>query len=202
VKFIFIIVCYTKDYLSNDQQGQLARRYLRFYFICKIPDVVQKHFLLANCLFGTSYTQGRINSIIVPLPWAKQFCSNPAHDEVYLKQHYVIKFVSELRQVDVFFSGKPVFSTNKTDRHDITEIFLKVVLKTITLTLLLKCLYSICVRGIDLPISTIFFYQILELFWQCDIFCFSFFLITIYILSIPKNNNHIYLLYHELHFNC
>ena len=66
VKYIYIIVCHTKDYLSNDQQGQLARRYLRFYFICKIPDVVQKHFLLANCLFGTSYTQGRINSIIVP----------------------------------------------------------------------------------------------------------------------------------------
>ena len=122
-----------------------------------------------------------LTASLSPLPWAKQFCSNPAHDEVYLKQHYVIKFVSELRQVDVF---------------------LKVVLKTITRTLLLKYLYSICVRGIDLPISTMFFYQILELFWQCDIFCFSFFLITIYILSIPKNNNHIYLLYHELHFNC
>ena len=25
--------------------------------------------------------------------------SNPAHDEVYLIQHYVIKFVSDLRQV-------------------------------------------------------------------------------------------------------
>jgi hypothetical protein len=31
-----------------------------------------------------------------------------------------------------FFS---VFSTNKTDRHDITEILLKVVLNTITITL-------------------------------------------------------------------
>ena len=143
-----------------------------------------------------------LTASLSPLPWAKQFCSNPAHDEVYLKQHYVIKFVSELRQDDVFFPGKPVFSTNKTDRHDITEIFLKVVLKTITRTLLLQYLYSICVRGIDLPISTFFFYQILELFWHRGIFCFSFFLITIYILSIPKNNNHIYLLYHELHFNC
>jgi hypothetical protein len=37
----------------------------------------------------------------------------------------VIKFVSGLRQVGVFFPGIPVFSTNKTDRHQITEILLK-----------------------------------------------------------------------------
>ena len=29
--------------------------------------------------------------------------SNPAHDEVYTMQHYVIKFVSDLRQVSDFF---------------------------------------------------------------------------------------------------
>ena len=34
-----------------------------------------------------------------------------------------------------FSLGTPVFSTNKTDHHDITEILLKVVLNTITLTL-------------------------------------------------------------------
>jgi hypothetical protein len=44
-------------------------------------------------------------------------------------QHYVIKFVSDLRQVDGFLQ---VFFTNKTDRHDITEILLKVALNTIT----------------------------------------------------------------------
>jgi hypothetical protein len=38
-------------------------------------------------------------------------------------QHYVIKFVSDLRQVGRGFSpGTPVSSSNKTDRHDITEI--------------------------------------------------------------------------------
>ena len=47
-------------------------------------------------------------------------------------QHYVIKFVSDLRQV-VIFSGYSDSSTNKTDRHDITEIMLKVALNTITL---------------------------------------------------------------------
>jgi hypothetical protein len=49
--------------------------------------------------------------------------------------HYVIQFVSELRQVGGFYSGTPVSSTNKfkTDCHDITEILLKVALNTITL---------------------------------------------------------------------
>jgi hypothetical protein len=46
-------------------------------------------------------------------------------------QHYVIKFVSDLRQVSEFSPGTSVSSTNKTDRHNIAEILLKVVLKTI-----------------------------------------------------------------------
>jgi hypothetical protein len=61
----------------------------------------------------------------------KVVSSNPVHDEVYSMQHNVIKFVSYLRQVGKFSSGTPVFSTNKTDRHDITEILLKVALNTI-----------------------------------------------------------------------
>jgi hypothetical protein len=54
--------------------------------------------------------------------------SNPVHGEVYSIQHDVIKFVSDLRQVDGFLS---VSSTNKTGRGDIIEILLKVVLNTI-----------------------------------------------------------------------
>jgi hypothetical protein len=53
--------------------------------------------------------------------------SNPAH--------YVIKFVTDLRQVCGFLLVTPVSSTNKTDHHNITEILLKVVLNTITLIL-------------------------------------------------------------------
>ena len=48
-------------------------------------------------------------------------------------QHYVIKFISDLRQVGGFSPGTMV-SSNKTDRHDITEIFLKVALSTIKQT--------------------------------------------------------------------
>jgi hypothetical protein len=44
----------------------------------------------------------------------------------------VIKFVSDLRQVGGFSAGPPVSSTNKTDRHDIAEILLKVALNTIS----------------------------------------------------------------------
>ena len=52
-----------------------------------------------------------------------------------LIQHYVIKFVSDLSQVGGFLRGPPVSSTNKTDRHDIAEILLKVALNTITIGL-------------------------------------------------------------------
>jgi hypothetical protein len=66
---------------------------------------------------------------------SKVVSSNPTHGEVYLIQHYVIKFVNCLWQVDGFLLVL-VSSTNKTDRHNITEILLKVALNTITLTLL------------------------------------------------------------------
>jgi len=47
---------------------------------------------------------------------------------VYTILHYVIKFVRNLRANWLF---SPVFTTNKTDRHDIIEILLKVTLNTI-----------------------------------------------------------------------
>jgi hypothetical protein len=53
------------------------------------------------------------------------------HSEVCSIQHYVIKFVSDLGQVSGFLWVTPVFSTNKTDRYDITEILLKVAFNPI-----------------------------------------------------------------------
>ena len=50
---------------------------------------------------------------------------NLAHGEVNSIQHYVIKFVSYLQQVGGFLRVLRS-STNKIDRHDITEILLKV----------------------------------------------------------------------------
>ena len=72
---------------------------------------------------------------IVPPKIAIAYIRTIRSGEVYSIQHYVIKFVSDLRQVGGFLRYcTPVSSTNKTDRHDITEILLKVALNTITLT--------------------------------------------------------------------
>ena len=46
----------------------------------------------------------------------------------FMGRYFVIKSVSDFRQVT------PVSSTNKTDRHDITEILLEMALSSITLT--------------------------------------------------------------------
>jgi hypothetical protein len=51
--------------------------------------------------------------------------SNLADGGVCSMQLYVIKFVSDLRQVVGLF---PISSTNKPDRHDITELLLTVTL--------------------------------------------------------------------------
>ena len=64
--------------------------------------------------------------------------------KVYSIQHYVIKFVSDLRQVSGFLRFPPLI--NKTAHHDITEIVLKVALNTITLIHIFShsiCLYFI-----------------------------------------------------------
>jgi hypothetical protein len=57
--------------------------------------------------------------------------SNPVDGEVYSIQHYVIKFVSDLRQVGGFLRVLRFPPPIKIDRHDITEILLKVALNTI-----------------------------------------------------------------------
>jgi hypothetical protein len=54
---------------------------------------------------------------------------------IFALQHYVIKFVSDLRHVGGYRRVLLVPLPNKTDRHDIIEILLKVALNTITLTI-------------------------------------------------------------------
>jgi hypothetical protein len=60
--------------------------------------------------------------------------SNPAHARYTRNNINVIKFLSDLLQIGGFSPGTPVSSTNKTDRHDITEILLKVGGKSIPFT--------------------------------------------------------------------
>ena len=71
----------------------------------------------------------------LPVQWVpitnEVVSSNPVHGEVHSIQNYVIKFVSDLRQVGgfrwVLWFPPPI----KLTRHDKTEILLKVALNTI-----------------------------------------------------------------------
>jgi len=57
------------------------------------------------------------------VPITTKFVSlNPSHGEVYSIQHYVIKFVCDLRQVGGCFLGTLVSSTNKIDRPNISGV--------------------------------------------------------------------------------
>jgi hypothetical protein len=58
---------------------------------------------------------------------------NPTHGEMYSTQLYVIKFVSDLGQVDGFL-WVLLLPHQKTDCHDIADVLLKMAFNTITLT--------------------------------------------------------------------
>jgi hypothetical protein len=64
----------------------------------------------------------------------KVVSSNPAHGKVYSIQHYVKKVCQLLAAGQWFSPCTPVSSVNKTDRHEIAEILLKVALNTIKQT--------------------------------------------------------------------
>ena len=65
----------------------------------------------------------------------KVVSSNPTHDEVNSIQHYVIKFVSDIRQVGGFLRVLQFPPPIKLTVTIYTEILLKVALNTITLTI-------------------------------------------------------------------
>jgi hypothetical protein len=67
-----------------------------------------------TCIYVLMSLQLPVQSVPIT---TKVVSLNPAYGEMYLIQHYVIKFVTKLT---------PVFYTNKTDHHDITEILLKI----------------------------------------------------------------------------
>ena len=60
--------------------------------------------------------------------------SSPIHGDYHSIQHYVMMFACDLRQVGCFLRVFRFPPSNKTVNHEITEIFLKVALNTITLT--------------------------------------------------------------------
>jgi hypothetical protein len=86
-------------------------QFLFFYFIVSDGVVVMIAWLLGFKLPVQS----------VPIT-TKVVSSKSCSGEVYLIQHYVIKFVSDLQQVGGFLQVLRISFTNKTDSHDITEI--------------------------------------------------------------------------------
>ena len=73
-----------------------------------------------RCLFGIhgSYKRRSVTTVLLALKWQLMLWIRISGRVV---QHYVIKFVSHLRQVGGrrFSPGPPISYINKTDRHDI-----------------------------------------------------------------------------------
>jgi hypothetical protein len=69
---------------------------------------------------------------------SKVACLYPADGEVYSIQHYVIEFVSGLRQVICFLHVLQFPLQKKLTATYLTEILLKVALTTIAITLALQ----------------------------------------------------------------
>ena len=90
--------------------------------------VKSKIYVLFKCLYSSNCHQGcsGCKRMVV-------VSSSPDHDEVYPIQHYVI-VCHILTAGQDFPLGTPVSFTNKTYRHDIAEILLKMAINTITLT--------------------------------------------------------------------
>ena len=88
--------------------------------------------MFAEPSWSWSYGSWIYNLPVQSVPNTTNVSSNPVHGEVYSMQHYVMKFVSDLREISGFLQ---VSFTNKIYHHDITEILLKVMLNTIYLNL-------------------------------------------------------------------
>jgi hypothetical protein len=121
---LFIYVSYTNKICLYQYQMSISLKINRTIgYMC-----------LLYLTIGPSWSYGNLDLQLpvqsVPIT-TKVVSSNPVHGEVYSIQHYVIKYVSDLWQVNGFLLVLRYFSTNKTDHHDITEILLKVPLNTI-----------------------------------------------------------------------
>jgi hypothetical protein len=92
-------------YYNNNVAGQIYLLTLNNIF-CKLENTWQ------NCTCITTSVYTLMYCCLSYHHWCCEFESRSGRGV----QHYVIKFVSDLREVGAWFSpGNPVFSTNKTD---------------------------------------------------------------------------------------
>ena len=118
---------------------------LYYYVSCFLPilchTIFPNELLTSDCISPPNILRAIVAVIIwklnlqlhmqsVPITTKGQ-SSNPVRGEVYSIQQYVIKFVSDLRQVGGFHWVLRFPPPIKIDRHDITEILLKLALNTI-----------------------------------------------------------------------
>ena len=120
-----------------DIKVKIALQYITYLLWNKM--IIQYTFVLKES-GGDRMAVGFTTSFAISVyhHWSCEFKSHSG--EVYSIQHYVIKFVSDLRQVGGFLWALQFPPSTKTDRNDITEILFKVVLNTTTLTLLKECI--------------------------------------------------------------
>ena len=119
-----------------DIQDQLGSNHIskEQCFYCCLNFLVAILFLFCALFSYLPLQQLPVQSV----PITKIVSLNPVHGEVYSIQHYVIKFVRDLRQVSGFLEVLRFHPLSKTDCQDITEILLKVVLNTINQTKLIN----------------------------------------------------------------
>ena len=91
-------------------------------FICGVIVVVIAWYMQLNLQLPVQSLPTCITTKVVS--------QNPIHD-IHSIQHYMIKFASDFVTGWWLSLHTHVFSTNKTDHHDITDRLLKVALKTI-----------------------------------------------------------------------
>ena len=135
---LFLLFIQSNSEISNGQFNS----YLKLMGICwYVAFLTSNMKLLYMCFFSKQMRDRRgHNRIVVGFrtTYAINFyqhyrCEFESRSgEVYSIQHYVIKFVSDVRQIIGFLLTEPVSSINKTDRHDITELVLKVAFNDIT----------------------------------------------------------------------
>jgi hypothetical protein len=110
--------------LPISEDGNEKKKKICFFFSKKIESSFVTLLIEKTDMINSPY----------PLHGYTCTCILGSSGEVYWIQHYVIKFVSNLRKVVWFSPGTLVSSTNKTDCNDLTEILLNVALNTINLT--------------------------------------------------------------------
>ena len=136
-KLPFYAVKATLNYMYN-VENNIVLYSSRYTYICS------KKCCILGPSWSWSYCSWIYNYLCNQWITTKIVTSNPDHGEVYSIQYYFDEVWQWLATGRWFSRGTPVSSTNKTNRHDIAEILLKVTLNTINLNIIYYMIYYVC----------------------------------------------------------